>query len=215
MGKKLEVAPGFALIEALVMILVLAVIGFGGYYIWNSRHPVAVKKASSTVATTSPTQTAPRKAAPADPNQGYFVIKDWGIRAKYAGDLTLDYTIPTNNTSTNQSGQSYQYLYLSSAQLDASNPLCVGGGYGGALERYAATSEFLMGDGNIDSGKTAAQYAATLPASGYGHVGNYYYFEISPQGACGESAASQNFQSQTRAAFMKLLPNFEAVPNGQ
>ena len=32
-----EISEGFALIEGLLLVLILAVIGFGGYYVWNSQ----------------------------------------------------------------------------------------------------------------------------------------------------------------------------------
>lgn len=47
---------GFTLVESLLVILVLAVAGFGGYYVWHTNH----KPKTSTVAsnTTSPTSSA-------------------------------------------------------------------------------------------------------------------------------------------------------------
>ena len=189
-------SAGFGAVEMLLLVLIVLVAAFAGYYVahnHNQTKPVASASTSTTKKSTTSTQK-------------YFTITPWGIRAPYDGSLTLDYTTPKTDS------QGLTYTLLSSTELDNSDPTCVNGGYGGSLARYLATDEYLAGDGEVDSGMTAAAYAATLSSADYGHAGNYYYFLIHAQGICGSSQSSQDLLSQTASAFKTLLPELQVIP---
>jgi Tfp pilus assembly protein PilV len=194
---------GFTVVEALLIVLVLSVISFGGYFVWHTQN-IASKDTTSDqpLATKSSTNT---KANTADTNAGYFVIKEWGVRAKYNGSLHLTYKLNVSATPQN--------VGFSSTELDASGALCKqDGSYGGRVERYKSTDHYLIGDFGNDSGKTAEQYAATLKQGEYGHAGDYYFFHIPPQAACGDTAKSDEVQSRTLDAVTSLVENIEPIP---
>ncbi len=168
----------------LIIIILVGVVGFSGWYVGHRSKPT--NTAASTVPNTS---------------QKYFTIKEWGVRAPYSGNLTLEYTLRSN------------YAYFSSVELDSSDVNCQRTSNGGFIIRYSASDPYLLGDFGTNSGKTAAQYASTLQSSQYGHVGNYYFFGQSAQGLCGQSQASEDLQGQTAEAVKSIVTHLQAVPS--
>jgi hypothetical protein len=59
MKKSLKNETGFALVETLLIILILAVIGFGGYYVWHTQHANKTPAATTTSVTQNKTKPAP------------------------------------------------------------------------------------------------------------------------------------------------------------
>ena len=53
---------GFTLVEALLVVLILAVLGFGGYYVWHSHHKTKAVAATNT--STTATKTVTKAANP-------------------------------------------------------------------------------------------------------------------------------------------------------
>jgi prepilin-type N-terminal cleavage/methylation domain-containing protein len=167
---------GFSAIELLLVMLIVAVLGFTGYYVYHNQHTAkaVVVKTTSTSSPAAASGTSTAKPA------SYFTT----------------------------------YAYLSSSQLDASDPACAvtNGGYGGVITRYASTDMVQDEDGSTN--QTPAQYISqnTDPGLIYAHIGNYYYFYTHPQGDCSGNAASNTIQSQTETVFETLVPILQAVP---
>jgi type II secretory pathway pseudopilin PulG len=66
---------GIALLETLLILLILTIIGFGGYYVWNSQKQTD-KSLSSAEKASQTTSTAKSSA------QKYLTIKEWGVKIK-------------------------------------------------------------------------------------------------------------------------------------
>lgn len=196
--------------ESLLVVLILAVVGFAGYYVWHTRHE---SNKSSNAATSTPKSASEKSSSStqsASP-QNYLTIKEWGVRAPYSGKLTLEYKVTPAGSSGG--GAWTDYASFSSVELDAKDQMCKeGADYGGVIERYKSTDQYLAGDAGLDSGKTASQHAAELDKTTYGHVGDYYYFYHSPQAVCSADDTSQNIESETHDAVLGLLPKLEALP---
>lgn len=196
---------GFALVEGLLLAIAIALIVFVGYYVWHTQQQT--DKTLTTAANTSdstPALSNPKTAT--NPDESYtIVIQEWGVQAKYSGNLTLDYTLDSKSSP--------QTVGFSSAELAKADPSCSGDSTGGLISRYRSTEHYLAGDDGVDSGKTAAQYAATLNKDAYAHVGDYYYFYTGVQGVCSSKEAAQDLQSQTKDAVISVLDNLVAIPN--
>ena len=202
---------GFSAVEGLLVIIIVLLIGFIGYYVWHTQKQTnKTYNSSANAAQPSTKNPSPKKASPAT----YMTIKEWGVRAPYSGTLTLEYAVQTASSSALPDTAGF-----SSMQLDTSSSTCKandeqnGISAVGIFDRYQSGQEYLIGDDAEDSGQTAAQYAATLSKSDYGHVGNYYYFYTGPQATCATDQASQNVFDQTKAAVKALLPKLQAVPS--
>lgn len=82
---------GFSVVEGLLTVVVIGLTGFVGWYVWHNR---ATKPVNSPAANTPPaktTTTAPVKTV--DPNAGYLVIKEWGVKLPLNNGLSLSYSI--------------------------------------------------------------------------------------------------------------------------
>jgi hypothetical protein len=184
---------GFSVVEALLVIIVLLLIGFIGYYVWHSQHQA--NKTYSSAGKTA--QSSPKKAA--IDNSGMVVLKEWGVEAPYNGTLSLSYAIGEGTDATSAS--------FSSSQLTSASPDCIG--RGGAVARYSGSDDASNLGGN---GQTVAQYASSADKSTYAHVGDYYYFFVHDQGACGDDpTTTSSLQQQTNDAVKALVPKLKAI----
>lgn len=198
---------GFTTIEVLLLLIILAIIGGTGYYVWHSR-----QQADQTLNTASNETSAVKvnnQSKSGTASTKYFTISQWGVRAPQSGDITLEYAIVKGNGGPD-------YAKFSSAQLDKIGNTCkTSADYGGIIDRYSSSEHFLVGDGGVDSGKTAAQYATTLQAGTYAHVGDFYYFYESPQALCPDIQSNdtngQKVQSDTQAAVKAVVTNLQQV----
>jgi hypothetical protein len=194
-------------IETVLLLIIVVIIALTSYFVYrsNQKSNEILSTAAKVAQSSAPKPLAVRPGAPLMHD---LFIKEWGVQAVYGGKLTLEYGIQKNGAG--------RYASFSSPQLDTSDPECKvnltqEGGYGGVVARYKATDPFLVVDDSVPSGQTAAEYAATLPAANYGHVGDYYFFLTGPQGACGKSQASQNLEGQTTDTLEALLPHLQAT----
>lgn len=198
-GKLHEETDGFSVIELLLVLIFIVLIGFVGWYVYHTDHKITNNK------TTASTVSKP---------VSYFTITQWGVRAAYSGDLTLEYAV-VNASST----LPYDYAGFTSSQLDSASSSCLSDDQQsgivavGLFERFSASQAYVAGDAATPTGQTAAQYAATLSSSAYGHVGNYYFFYVSPQATCATDTASQTVFNETQTAVKALLPELQAAPS--
>lgn len=94
---------GFGTIGVAAIILVVAVIAFAGWYVWNKNGKDDTKPTSQ--ATQNQNQPKPDEQKPADPTEGgkYLVISEWGVRFQLPEDLRGDVTYGiAKSTSSNK-----------------------------------------------------------------------------------------------------------------
>lgn len=192
---------GFGAVEGVLVLVIVLLLAILGWVIYKDNH-------KTTVSSTAPATTVPSTVSSTSATSGqtkYFTITQWRVRAPYSGNLTLEYLPPTGNE-----------IYLSSTQLDASNPSCglnqTGGGYGGFIERMSSTQQMTNSVGQ-NTGQTAAQfYSSNVNSPGIyvAHVGSYYYMYTPSNGFCSQNSVS--LQKQTMSAFENITKSLQAVP---
>ena len=190
---------GFAVLESLLILVIIGIIGGTGWYTWHTKNQTdkILSEASNTAQTTKTVKSTLTQA------QQYLTVKEWGVRAPYDGSLTLQYQV------VSQAGQTW--AYFSSDQLAASDPGCsVENGAAGLINRYAAGSKLYLEDGS-QSDQTIEQAIASGAITTYSHVGDYYYFPVSSQSACGSSQASNDLQSQTHTVVVDIAKSLQAI----
>jgi prepilin-type N-terminal cleavage/methylation domain-containing protein len=199
--KKLN-QKGFTFLEMLLVLIILAIIGFTGYYVWNSHEK------TDSLLNTAQNETAAvkvTKKSNSTSSTKYFTISQWEVRAPYSGSLSLEYSLgsPSSMPAT---------ASFSSSALDSSDTMCANTkNYGGIITRYLSNDDYVTPDGQTTS-QTAAAYAATLTKAEYAYVGKYYYFYEQPQAYCGSSQSSKDTQIQTESAVKSVLANLQAIP---
>ncbi len=178
---------GFGLIGSLIVVMVLAVIAFGGYYAWHTHHT-----AKPTTTTKLSTPASNSSSAPAS-TQNYLTIKEWGVRAPYSRSLNLQYGLSNDKASAS----------VTSSQLLAADAQCT---RGGAILRALPT------DPVSPAGTAAKDLATQVGSSGYAYIGGYYYFFLHDQAACSDKDAATTLQTQNNDAVKALVPNLQAIP---
>lgn len=102
-----SVQHGFGVTGVLAIVVVVALLGFGGWYVWQAQN----KSSNHSAASKQTTQT--------DPNEGYVVIKEWGVRFKPVSGLDgLTYAL---RNSGDTAVFSTQQLTTIDARCDAQN----------------------------------------------------------------------------------------------
>lgn len=141
---------------------------------------------------------------------GYFVIKEWGVRAKYGSSLKLEYAHETHDIA-------HGTLLFSSAQLVAKGSACKPENFpAGYIARYKS-SEHVYNEAGDDLGETASQYAVDytkLSGQPMAHIGDYYYFYHGPQAPCADPEVSSNKSTtqQTISAVQSVVTHLETAP---
>jgi hypothetical protein len=165
---------GFSAVEALLIVIIVGMLGGVGYYVWHSQ-----KQVDNTYSQTANSSAAPKL------KEKIITIPEWGVKATIATNLTLQYKIEEGNSS---------FAKFSSKELKSSGPYCGDGtgNYGGGIERYLQNEEVHTGSDGAGTGLSAADYAKTLKANEYGHVGAYYYFYSGIGEPCGDKPTMQS-----------------------
>lgn len=167
---------GFSAVEGLLIILVVAVIGFGGYYVWHTQH-----KAKPTVAITTKSATKPAtstKTTTPTPTQKYITISAWGVRVPYSGSDTLSASGQTCTENGDAAGDTINLgcsVDVTSQNLANSVGSCQSTratGKVGYFYRMGANDNYQETDGS--GFEPVVQWAAANPGQ-YTQIGSYYY----------------------------------------
>ncbi len=164
---------GFSIVEGLLIFVVVGILGFTGWFVWNSQRQTnetldnAAKDNSAVITSTkTPTTNNSAPTATTAKTTNYLSIKQWGVKFEIPSSLSdLQYTVSAGG------------VYLDSndlVKLAGSSKYCeLGSGYLGAIDRVDPSTTEIAGMVKIKQ------------------IGNYAYWYGGPQQAClSESAAS-------------------------
>lgn len=191
---------GFTAIEMLLCLIIVILITFVGYYIYNAqKNTDAINKAVSTAAS-SPVPKTTRKLATS--TAGYLSIKEWGVKLPLSSDTNDAVYSKTSGESTAagipQPDGDYAYLSL---QQFASNPSCsVDRGTLGAITRFTAKTPDPVNPGGT---LLADSPNATK-------VGDYYYQFESSKSGCYSDAKTATQAAKSRDAFIQAIKSIVA-----
>ena len=175
-----EKQRGFIAIWLLtIVVIVAAVVGVIVWRLYDSN-----QKASP------PANAVTHSATQPDPNLGYVVIKEWGVRFKPAPDLSsLVYSLTP--------GESYDQAVFSTTMLSAKAAAC---GVG---------SETLKPLGLLTRSKEVAQEFISQGGDFVKKIGDYYYHYITPQSVCATDEQASALQTQTVGLFKQSIQSIE------
>lgn len=165
---------GFTVVEGLLIVLVVAVIGFGGYYVWHTQH----KTASTTTVGIKTTTSTPSKSTTTTPAQKYITISAWGVRVPYSGSDTLsvaDQTCAENGDAAGDTINLGCQVDVNSQDLANSVGSCQSTratGTVGYFYRMGANDNYNETDGS--GYEPVAQWIAANPGK-YTQIGSYTY----------------------------------------
>lgn len=173
---------GFAIIEALLIIIILSMLGGTGYYVWHSKQ--AADKTLNTASKTA--QSTPSATKATVPKQSFLTIKEWGVKIPLSSSLAnLKYAVQTYSDG----GQSIDFTFPDLSDTSCNLPDSVGG-----MIRFTVTDiNPLSGDKMTQDYPTAKQ------------IGTYYYAPALPQAECTEDSTVQAEVSNARGPLTQAI----------
>lgn len=173
---------GFSAIIPVLIVAALAVICFAGWRLWDSSQN---KQSSNNAANSSQAsqQSSMQSTNTTDPNEGYVVIKEWGVRFKPVEGLNgVQYFKPAST--------SLDRLDFSTTDLIASEPHCGQSGPVSIIRTTQQTNEFE---------KLLVQF------------NGYYYYLRGSDSACSNSTANMATESAIRNRLTQSLNSLDSV----
>jgi hypothetical protein len=205
---------GVTVVEALLIIIVIALVGFAGWFVYHKEHKTTDSSKGTAPHTASVTnfeeckqsagskmlETAPEQCVTKDgkkftdtgsQSQKYLAITEWDVKIPYSGSDTFTYQLK---------GSTQSAVTVISKNL-ADKYGCINYG-AGTLSRLLAT------DASDAEGHTVAQRYASDP-SAYTKLGNYYYGFTHDQAECNN--APINEQNAANDAVKAALTKIQAA----
>lgn len=183
---------GFSALEGLLILIIVGLIGFVGWYIWSNRaKPSENATTSQNAPTASQNQTV----------QDTLVIKEWGVK------LPLNATLKQATYKIATYEPYYKNVAFLSTKAQDDSPICQKY-YSNTpsfqyIVRYAPEDQFSIREGQASI--SAKEATVQAPAT-YKLVDNYVYFYHSGNGeACPDANGEAVFKAYT-AAFASLKP---------
>lgn len=175
---------GFSLVLIVGALVAVVVIGIVAWRIYESGKTTNQTNSQSPPGSDNEPQQQSGTPA-ADPNEGYVVLKEWGVRFKPVEGLgNVTHFRPTDTP------QGYDRFDLSTTELGTRDARCA-----------------TMGFSSVTR--------ATTPQSGYetmlAQVGDYYYYYRGSDSACSTTAANATFEAAQRNLTKESLKTLEAV----
>jgi Tfp pilus assembly protein PilV len=198
---------GFTVVEAMLIVIIVGMLGGVGYYVWHSQQQVDKTYSQTANSSVEPKLKGSTSAtSPGSSNAGYFVIKEWGIRAKNTYSITPEYKVQSNSGGT--------WAEVSSKELVAIDPTgcSLGSNVAGAIYQAKPTDHYYAGQPG--SRPVQEEVNTGVLKNRAVKVGNYYYwYEPMLSGGCGTSKQDKEIYSRTVQGFTDLVKKLEVVPN--
>ena len=188
---------GFSAIEGLLILIVILMIGFIGYYVYHSQQQ-ANKTLNAAQADNNSTTSAKKSTSSSSSSSAtkYFTISQWGVRAPYDG---------TDSFTPNFSPDSSSTTEIVSANLSKTYDCSTFG----AGEVTRASSGDPSNDPANPTVTVGEDYSSN--PSFYAKVGSYYYYFSHDKAACSDSVTA-DAQNAANDAVKALVPNLQATP---
>jgi len=178
-----------AVIGIISVVVVIALIGLIGWRLYNNQPSKQTNNATSGNQSTGQTPaTSNNTTSPAqqvDPNAGYVVIKEWGVRFKPVSGLTgVEYVNLDSNT-----------VDFTTQQLASLDPNCNG----------QVTGLTVLG-------RVFRSTNSSTPSTlSLGKVGDYYYYYYSPEATCSSKSDVDSTETTMLGYLKESLPSLEAA----
>jgi hypothetical protein len=180
---------GFAVLESLLILIIIATIDGIGWYAIHTKHQTdKILAQSDKISQSTPVGSSKTDSS----SQKYFTISQWGIRAPYSGSLKLQYTLSNDGKTA----------VFTSDQLMAADSRC---SRAGAILKALPTEP--VGPTGDSAQSEAAQGAITT------HIGNFYYVFVHDQSGCSDKQNALTLQDQNNDAVRQLTKDLQAIPN--
>ena len=149
---------GFSVVEILIVIVVVGLLGTVGWLVYDRQKSKTSETSNTQASAPQKEKTPKQETKKADPNEGYLVMSEWGLRFKVPSGLTdVKYTIHGDTASffAKPTGSSVQYRTDYDKFDDDHSRYATG-----VLYRSTSSTKPFMGDDTRQGKK----------------IGDYYYY---------------------------------------
>jgi prepilin-type N-terminal cleavage/methylation domain-containing protein len=149
---------GFSVVEILIVIVVVGLLSAVGWLVYDRQKNKVDDKPVTHTSTTQKEETPKQETAKPDPNAGYLVVKEWGLRFKTPSGLTdVKYVIHDDTLAffAKPTGSNVQYVTDYEKYADSNFRYATG-----VLYRSTSSTKLFAGDMTREGKK----------------VGDYYYY---------------------------------------
>lgn len=176
---------GFSVLVVTFIIVVVGLIGFGGWYVLEQKDKNQDKRDESSSLSSSNTQ---NQVLDPTENGKYLVIKEWGVRLPLPRSLHNDVIYGVSEIKEPEDTQDPLIVYITSKKLTAFSKLC---GLGSRDDEYAV---------GADGGRVAlTRYKEQTPSNGMileVSDGTYWYQSEKSGASCAlDNQEVQNYES--------------------
>lgn len=183
---------GFAAAEAILIVVILAILGGTGYYVYNAN-----KKTNDTLDSASNTsQSSASKATNRAAAQKYLTVKEWDVKFKLNAQNSDAYYSPVEGNDKS--------MYLRSKAIDdfaAQHSEC--------NTKINTVSRLQPGDNNAGSPWTIEELQS------FTKIGNYYFQDGGGQPCFGNDVDKLNDSNSQLSKLRLLLPKAEDLVPAQ
>ncbi|MGD8373471.1 MAG: hypothetical protein PVI21_01265 [Candidatus Woesebacteria bacterium] len=182
---------GFSPILIIITIATIALLGFIAWRVWdtNQNNNQTQQTTTDQSKTTETTSTNSQPTQTTDPNQGYVVIKEWGVRFKPVEGLDAEDVVYFADEATDGDEK---YVFTTKTLIDR-EPSCDNTGIVGVVKTGGEKDAGLM-YGNL-----------------LGTIGGKYYYTRSLGAACSSSSDNYTFESQQGSLIRDSILSLEAA----
>ncbi len=183
---------GFAAMEAMLVVVILAIVGGTGYYVYqaNNKATETQNQAQTNANTAAPHKKNEKKSKPATAIE-YLVVKEWGVELPLSSGIKDAYYIYDSNG----------YARLGTRSLTAMSAKCAPDKVG-----VSVLSRQTVATHNANAQQSEPSWDHPVYNT---KLGNYYYGITHAQAACGNTTNSP--ESKQQATDSKL---FDTAFNG-
>lgn len=176
-----------------VGVLVVALIGALGFIFWQNI--IQKKDDTQTSATTSvksndEKSTDDTKKTEEDPNEGYVVLKDWGVRFKNTNSIAVSWSKDSVNSYNQKNDNTYYFTTTAWKNLAG-----------------ACNTEIPF----VRSKDKIVSMTSPPKSLNEDKISGYYYYYYSPQDACGDDTTDTAEWSRQAKSVMSFLESVQAA----
>jgi len=204
---------GFAALEALLIVVIVAIIAGTGYYIYHAnKNTSSTYNAASKSAASNPTSQANGgKGGKSGPDTGpakteAFLIYQWKIDAVIPTPpeqaALIQYKITSN-------GQQTYANFTTQELIDLDKQCTADNAPAGTVFQAKGTDPFYNSDGTT-SGQTVQQAIASGQYTPYKQVGNYYYWYQPSPTPCDTTTQGQQLQQLAMQEVKQIVTNLKS-----
>ncbi len=104
---------GFSVVEILIIIVVVGLLGVVGWFVYDRQKDKTSDTSNTQASTMQKDEASKQETKKADPNEGYLVVKEWGVRFKTPSGLSdVRYAIHDDTVAifAKPTGSNLQYV---------------------------------------------------------------------------------------------------------